>query len=459
MATTITKTIGVGGDYTTIADWIAAIPANLVTVDQIWRGELLNQAFSVAGQVFNITGKTTDSTRYIELTTAAGCSVFDDVNVRSNPLRYNPDFGARIIRTTTYGYTGQVSVAQTRISKVQIINASSGANAGAALYATGAGIDVNQCVLESSSRLVSDGTMYLAYGKVRNSLIVQRDTLAASIISRLYQGASAYNCDFIATNATLTNGVQCDYGSPVLKNVYIGGITNPTSGGVTPTKTNCFASVAATGFTLAPLSNATFVDVSDATRDFRLVAGSALIDAGVADATNSPTDITGTAHDATTDVGPWEYVAAGTSATFAITADDATFSGGAVVSPMASFIVTAEDAVFSGGAVAGSASAQISATADDSTFSGAAVGDTSSGTITTPALKNNTGTLLANETGITAYVYNPTTGALIVKKTSQTTNVSGVMSIVDALIVGGTQYRVVIVLSSGAEGMDKLTAS
>lgn len=311
MATTITKTIGVGGDYTTIADWIAAIPANLVTVDEVWRGELLNQAFSVAGQVFNITGKTTDSTRYIELTTAAGCSVFDDVNVRSNPLRYNPDFGARIIRTTTYGYTGQASAPYTKISGAQIINASSGANAGAALYATGAGIDIDRCVLESSSILASDGTMYLAYGKVRNSLIVQRDTLAASIISRLYQGASAYNCAFVATSGVLTNGVQCDYGSPVLKNVYIGGATNPTSGGVTPTKTNCFASVAATGFTLAPLSTATFVDVADATRDFRLASGSALIDAGVADATNSPTDITGTAHDATTDVGPWEYVAAG----------------------------------------------------------------------------------------------------------------------------------------------------
>lgn len=149
----------------------------------------------------------------------------------------------------------------------------------------------------------------------------------------------------------------------------------------------------------------------------------------------------------------------GASAQFAITADDATFSGGAVVSPMASFVVTAADAVFSGGAISGSASAQISASSDDSVFAGAAVGDTSSGSITTPALKNNTGTLLANETGITVYVYHPTTGALVVKKTAQTSNSSGVVSVTDALIVGGTQYRVVIVLASGAEGMEKLTAS
>lgn len=148
-----------------------------------------------------------------------------------------------------------------------------------------------------------------------------------------------------------------------------------------------------------------------------------------------------------------------TSAQFAITADDATFSGGAIVSPMASFVVTAADAVFSGGAISGSATAQISASADDAVFAGAAVGDTSSGSITTPAMKNNTGTLLANETGITVYVYHPTTGALVVKKTAQTSNSSGVVSVTDALIVGGTQYRIVIVLASGAEGMEKLTAS
>lgn len=83
----------------------------------------------------------------------------------------------------------------------------------------------------------------------------------------------------------------------------------------------------------------------------------------------------------------------------------------------------------------------------------------STGILTTPPLKNNTGTLLANETGATAYVYNVTTGALVLTKTSQTTNSSGVMTIEDAALVPTTQYRVVVVLASGAEGMDKLTAA
>ena len=118
------------------------------------------------------------------------------------------------------------------------------------------------------------------------------------------------------------------------------------------------------------------------------------------------------------------------------TAANATFSGSAHVSPRASFAATTTAAVASTAATGAS-----------------------QGTITTPALKNNTGTVLANETGATVYVYAPDTGVLVVKKTGQTTNESGVLVVTDASISSGTQYRIVVVLGSGAEGMDKLTAS
>lgn len=80
-------------------------------------------------------------------------------------------------------------------------------------------------------------------------------------------------------------------------------------------------------------------------------------------------------------------------------------------------------------------------------------------TIITPALKNNTGTVLANETGITVHIYDITDSELVVTKTGQTTNASGVMTVSDALLVDATEYRIVIVLGSGAEGMERLTAS
>lgn len=171
---------------------------------------------------------------------------------------------------------------------------------------------------------------------------------------------------------------------------------------------------------------------------------------------------------------------ASASATINATTGAALFSGSAHVSPVASLAATTADATFSGAASAGTASASVSATTANSTFSGSsyvspvvsfsataanatisgsASGYGSQGTITTPALKNNTGTVLANETGVTVYVYTPSTGGLVVKKTGQTTNVSGVLTVTDASIAAGTQYRIVIVLGSGAEGMDKLTAS
>lgn len=79
--------------------------------------------------------------------------------------------------------------------------------------------------------------------------------------------------------------------------------------------------------------------------------------------------------------------------------------------------------------------------------------------ITLPALKNNTGTLLANEVGATVHVYAVATGNKVVTKTAQTSDAFGVMAVTDAALVAATEYRCVIVLASGAEGLQKATAA
>jgi hypothetical protein len=81
--------------------------------------------------------------------------------------------------------------------------------------------------------------------------------------------------------------------------------------------------------------------------------------------------------------------------------------------------------------------ASVSITAPTATATGSTAG---SGTITTPALKNNTGTVLASISGWTVNVYNASTGALVVQKTGLTTSAGGVLVIVDAAIAGGTTY-------------------
>ena len=153
------------------------------------------------------------------------------------------------------------------------------------------------------------------------------------------------------------------------------------------------------------------------------------------------------------------WASSGASATITATTTTPAFSGSAQVAPLTSITVTTASPTFSGGASTGSAEATITATPESPAFSGSATGDTSQGTLTLPVLKNNTGTVLANETGATVHVYAVSTGNKVVTKTSQTTNGSGVMTVTDALIVAATQYRVVVVLGSGAEGLDKVTAA
>lgn len=105
--------------------------------------------------------------------------------------------------------------------------------------------------------------------------------------------------------------------------------------------------------------------------------------------------------------------------------------------------------------VAGSASGAAAGTAPGATLTavatltaGTATGSTS-GTLTTLPMKNNTGTLLANETGIVLNIYNQSTGALIVQKTGVTTNASGIATVTDALIAAGTTYAYEPVLTGG----------
>lgn len=97
----------------------------------------------------------------------------------------------------------------------------------------------------------------------------------------------------------------------------------------------------------------------------------------------------------------------------------------------------------------------------DSSLSGSAtLGDiTASGTlgvapgvITTPVLKNNTGTILASVSGVVANVYHPTTGALVVRKTGLSSDGSGIVTITDALLVPGTSYVYEIDLSAASLG-------
>ena len=79
----------------------------------------------------------------------------------------------------------------------------------------------------------------------------------------------------------------------------------------------------------------------------------------------------------------------------------------------------------------------ISLSSLSATATGTTVGN---GTITTPVLKNNTGTVLANIGGWSVNVYDVSSGELVVQKTGLSTNASGILTIVDVSIVPGNNY-------------------
>lgn len=74
------------------------------------------------------------------------------------------------------------------------------------------------------------------------------------------------------------------------------------------------------------------------------------------------------------------------------------------------------------------------------------------GVLTTPVLKNNTGTILASVSGIVANIYHPTTGVLVVHKTGLSSNGSGIVTISDVLLDAGTTYAYELDLSATSQG-------
>ena len=326
MTTTTVKTIGTGGDYTTLQAWEDASPANLVTSDVVWQGQCFNQEFfSSSATLLTVSGTTTDATRYKELTTYAGASFVDNASVQTNALRYNASNGAGI--RNTYAWSPAVSLNESyfRISKLQI---SGSANAALSSSASD-GLVVDKCIFEASSTSVEPFKAY-GTGTVKNSLFIQRST---NLVAALSNGTNAYNCTFARTGTGTASIIRGSYSTSTLKNcAFFGGATTLASGSSTRTYTTCYTDTASppSGCTTVAYDTSTgsgFENKTDATRDFRIKSTSAMVNAGTTDATNAATDIAGTARPsgAAYDVGAWELVVAGGD-TYTLTADSGSFA-------------------------------------------------------------------------------------------------------------------------------------
>ncbi len=311
MTTTTTKTIGTGGDYSTLALWIAACPANLVSGDVIYQGKCKNQLFSSASNLLSIAGITTDATRYIELTTDTGASFRDNASVQSNALQWNSSNGAAIECSAAYTVAIDIpagSNAYFKLSKLQIRTASAG-NAAAAFTAQGTGtVTVDGCIFEGSSANSPPINIDTNAVVFTNNLVVNRKSGPSTIANFAGTSLTAVNNTFVVPSdlTAATNAIRLNYPASVLfQNCAFFGATNVVvnqlgSAPAGTTFTNCAGDDASppSGVTNRAYNTTTgsgFQNITDSTRDYRIKSGSALLDVGLADTTNAPVDIAGTA--------------------------------------------------------------------------------------------------------------------------------------------------------------------
>lgn len=318
MATVVNKTIGTGGDY---ADWdafLAAAPASLVALDEQWNVKFKKQVFTRAG-TFTFASKTTDATRYFNFTTDTDSAWWEAAGIRDLPLTLEPTRGATLQVTNGAAYGFNCSVDYTRFTGLQILNSSPNASTGPALYITSQqkGCVVDRCILDSygTNSAVKAAAWVSGPHSVRNSLVILRGGDAASWIANFNSGATVENALCVSLNVKVNVGIALQYATTTLTNVGVFNATAPETVATPAAKTACATDATVTGWSTVPYSVATFASITPASPDFRLPAGSGLIDAGTAIGTVLA-DVTGLSRPqgAAYDIGPWEFQVADVTA-------------------------------------------------------------------------------------------------------------------------------------------------
>ena len=316
-------------------------------------------------------------------------------------------------------------------------------------------------VQSSPSASLSAYVVSMAGGSVFNSLIIVDNSIATGCLY-IPSSAKAVNCTIVRPSNRTSNGmgIKTAYGTAIVRNCAIFGFNTTSTGTFTADGHNVTDFTDAPGSTSNQISKVytnQFVNSSTASglEDFRIVSSaSALYNSGVTDTTDIPTgdDIAKTARPqgGTWDVGAWELVAAAAiTGTIAWTEGlDAISAFIGVGSPAATIAWTegADLIVIAGNVVFNGVTFTISWAEGPDSIS--ILGHSGNGVITTPVLKNNTGSILSNETGVVVNVYSITTGALIVRKTGLTSDVNGIVTITDPLLVYPTSYAYEVVLAT-----------
>lgn len=291
--------------------WASGAPANLTTqgggIGWLWKGEVYKEGTGtdnewVLGSFYSPVAiatftSTTDTLSYFLLTAAPGQSFRDNPNKLTNALRYNPANGVAI--NSMGGYVGGVTGTSSKvvISNLQItIDPSSNF-----YFYSGGSCTVNSCILFQCYYVEGISLINcVSYGR---SQAVQNQSAGVQHINTTFIGDGTGNFGNVGNPGLLV--VNCAFFR------FVNFVAQ-----VDAFSTNNATDMASFGWTasgnIVSLTYANqFENTGSGTEDFRIKAGSALINAGIRMVSDTnDLDIVGSARSITTPtIGAWEYAA------------------------------------------------------------------------------------------------------------------------------------------------------
>lgn len=328
-------------DYTSLASWWAALPA---TLTQPVEADVWNDAEYASSSAISLSGVTSSGTNTVLITAAPGESFADNAGKLTNGLRYNALNGAAFSCSGAYTTTLSIATGFVTVSRLQFRQSSSGGNNNIALnFASGiSNVTLSQLIVQcallgNSARAIScTGS---AVWTLSNVLAVLENsgnssTSAFGIFLSCSGASTVEECTVVMpsnTTAGTSTGIDVSYSNVTVRNCAIFGFGTALGGSATfgadghnvtnlssmgKTSTSNLVSQAYTTATFAQPSSAGGAFGPSGTMDFRLVTGSALIDAG-SSSVSPAFDIVGTTRPqgSAYDVGAWEFSASGTAIT------------------------------------------------------------------------------------------------------------------------------------------------
>jgi len=311
--TTTAPSVGSGATtraFPSITTWVGGAPASLVTKDWIWKGELYKEGAGANGEWTSTADSsfaaTTDATRYFLLTTAAGQSFKDNAGKLTNALRYNAANGVAV----SFG------------NSQFLLNTNTGSST---LYVDGiqfSGGTYNSRTVNSSSGQTYLSNCILKNGQIRgfvscvNVLAFQDYTASFWVTPGYVFGQYFRNCTLYGNNTSSAFATVSSDTAFVLKNCAVFGYTavaattsSFTSGSCSNNATNLSSVGFGSSNVVSLTGSSQFTSLTGGSEDFRILAGSGLINVGVRDQTyTNDLDIVGSARSLTTPtIGAWEF--------------------------------------------------------------------------------------------------------------------------------------------------------